>query len=89
VGFDLVIRARVPFLGHPVSTGAACPCHFPSRVADLAGPTSRKRVVRGWAVPAETAGLHQIWVSISSVRRHRATWPKHRRDPSLTIGENS
>jgi large subunit ribosomal protein L34 len=35
-------------------------------------------------VPAETADQPVIWVSISSVRRHRAIWPKRRRDPSLS-----
>ena len=54
------IAPRVPFLGHPVSTGAACPCHssVPAAVE-----------VRGWAVPAEAtdpvSGFDQLRPTLS------------------------
>lgn len=46
-GFDPVEKTRVPWVGRPASTGAACPRNAPS-------PARRVPGSRGWAVPADT-----------------------------------
>jgi hypothetical protein len=87
-GFDLVIRARVPFLGHPVSTGAACPCSLRGRARarrrEYVGGRCRPKPQKPCAAVPESCGFRS-----APSDANRAIWPKHRRDPSLTIGDKS